>query len=110
MIRFLALTAEDTAQLDRMATELKQSIPPEQTNNPAKALSVNKTTKVIERVLKDFQTYNKNRKLGYFARVRFLHQLEWRLRDAGYAKPFVDVVLEGVLAATVNSNKVRNQS
>jgi len=97
MIWPFSLSQPDIEQLERMATELMKSITPEQTANPAQALSVNKTTKAIERLVKTFHSYNQERRLGYFARVRFFHQLEWRLRDGGYTKAFVDLVLEGLL-------------
>lgn len=109
MVWPFTLTSTDAAQLDRMVVELKQSIPPDQTTNPSKALSVNKATKVIERVVNDFHVFNKERRMGYFARVRFLHKLEWHLLDAGYAKPFVDVVLEGMLVATVKVSQVQSK-
>lgn len=103
MIWPFSLPEADIKQLELIASDLIKSVKPELTNNPAQALSVNKTTKAIERSVKAFHAYNKERRLGYFGRVRFLHQLEWRLREAGYNKAFVDLVLEGLLMAKSQS-------
>lgn len=97
MIWPFSLKQTDAEQIEQLVSNLKKNIAPEVTVNRAEAMSVNKTTRVIERVVKSFQTYDENRRLGYFARVRFFHQLEWKLRDTGYSKEFVDLVLEGLL-------------
>ena len=45
--------------------------------------------------------YDSERKLGYLARVRFFHKLEWALRDAGYAKEFIELIQESLLSGVV---------
>jgi hypothetical protein len=97
MIWPFSLTQTDIDQVEHLVADLKRHINPDLTANKTQALSVNKTTRVVERIIKSFQAYDETRKLSYFARVRFFHQLEWKLRDAGYSKEFVDLILESLL-------------
>jgi hypothetical protein len=77
---------------------LKKDIAPTLTVTRRQALSVNKTTRVVERMVESFRTYDSERKLGYLSRVLFFHKLEWALRDAGYAKEFVELIQESLLS------------
>ncbi len=95
----------DQEHIATVVRELRREIAPDLTVNKLESLSVNKTTRVIGRIVQQYQQYDEARRLGYFSRVRFFHQLEWSLRDAGYAKEFVDLILESLFSGVVAKKK-----
>lgn len=99
------LAQADKDQIEALIKDLKRDIAPELTVKRRQAMSVNKTTRVVERIVQQFKVYDQSRKLGYFARVRYFHHLEWALRDHGYGKEFVDLVLESLLSGVIAHKK-----
>ena len=91
----------DQQCIQELVSDLKKNIAPDLTVTRRQALSVNKTTRVVERLVEAFRVYDSERKLGYLARVRFFHKLEWALRDAGYAKEFIELIQESLLSGVV---------
>ena len=96
---------QDLAEIYGMVDALKKDIPPDLTVNKMQALSVNKTTRVIERMVANFQKFDESRKFGYFSRVRIIHKTKWCLRDAGYSPEFVQLVVESILSVTIKTKK-----
>lgn len=101
MIWPLDIPQADQQCMHDLLVDLKKNIPPDLTVTRREALSVNKTTRVVERMVDAFRVYDNERKLGYLARVRFFHRLEWMLRDAGYAEQFIDLIKESLLSGVV---------
>lgn len=95
------VSQSDQQCIQDLLSDLKKNIPPDLTVTRRQALSVNKTTRVVERMVDGFKAYDSDRKLGYFARVRFFHRFEWSLRDAGYAEEFIDLIKESLLSGVV---------
>ena len=101
MAWFFTLSKEDRILIDSMVVDLKREVAPELTVKRPEALSVNKTTRVLERLIRQFREHDQARHLKYFARGRFFHHVRWSLKDAGFAKDFVDLAIESVLSGVV---------
>ena len=103
------LSALDRAKIDSVVKDFVKDIPPDLTKNSLHILSVNKTTRVIERLIKDFKEFDSSRKLGYFRRVIFFNDLNWKMREVGYSKNFVDLVLESLLSGTFAKDQIKKK-
>lgn len=101
MAWFFTPGKEDSILITNMVTGLKREIIPELTVKRPESLSVNKTTRVLDRLIRQFQEHNQTRHLGYIARVRFFHHFQWTLRDSGYSKEFVALIMESLLSGVV---------
>jgi hypothetical protein len=101
MAWFFTPNEEEKTLIHTMVADLTKQIAPDLTVNRPEVLSVNKTTRLIEKLMKTFKEYDGNKKLGYLARVRFLHHMRWALIDSGYSKEFVAVVIESLLSGVV---------
>lgn len=91
------LSEADKRIISELVGDMRREVPPTLTVTRMEALSVNKTSRIIERTLKKIKTYQENEKMGYWKKVRFSNAFQWKLKDQGYSKEFVSLVTESLV-------------
>lgn len=105
IFKFLTLTEADAAEIAEVEKILTKEVPPERTKEKANLLSVNKVTRIVERVAKKLIEYKYEQKIGRIRWLRLINELRWSLHNAGYSKDFVSLVAEAVIAKSIVKNK-----
>lgn len=94
----LGLFGQDVAkQGEVLAKNLSQRFPLSLDGEGLPKLSAERLERILERVYADAQALRDDQRLGYLRRVRLCHAFQWRLREMGYSKPFVDLATEGLV-------------
>ncbi len=89
-----------------LADELNRQYPVALTNAPGKPkVSVDRVTRILERIYSRAQTYRDEQQLGYFKKTRLCHAFKWRLTEIGYSKEFVDMATEGLVVYLAKTTK-----
>ncbi len=93
-------TPEDARVVDQLAAEVAANIRPELTVTRVQALSVNKTTRILERILKRASDYQVTERMGMIRRARFANQFQWALRGRGFSAEFAALAAEGLVVSS----------
>lgn len=87
----------DTDFVLSLVERLTKELPPALMVEHHKVLSVNKITRLLERNAAQAVNYQKERKFGYFRRVRLINSYKWSLKEVGYPDDFVDIAVESLI-------------
>lgn len=92
------LFAGDAAAFgETLANSLSRQFPRSLDDEGLPKLSAERLGRILEKIYAEAQILKQERRLGYFQRTRLCHGFQWRLRDMGYSKPFVDLATEGLV-------------
>lgn len=80
-----------------MANNLLKSYPPSLEAIKKKKLSVDRISKILEKIYADAQAFKTTNNMGLFGKTRLCHAFKWQLTELGYSKSFVDVATEGLV-------------
>lgn len=105
LFSFLGLTEADKCELLDVRRILTADISPESTKEKVRLLSVNKVTRIVERATKRIIEYKISQGMGRIRWAKFINELRWSLRDAGYSDEFVALISEAVIAKSVVMQK-----
>lgn len=87
--------------VDEFAKELAEMVakrfPPALEKSPARRVSPNRITKVLEDTLEKAQEYGKSQRLSAYKKARLANSFRWQLKDLGYSDKFVEVATEGLV-------------
>jgi hypothetical protein len=100
---FFTARADDRAVIEKIVSEIVRDINPVLTVTRMEAMSVNKTTRILEKTIKRIKEYQSNEKFGYLRRVKFINAFQWQLKDVGFSKEFVLLITEMLIATSVQT-------
>jgi len=80
-----------------LAGRLAKRYPPELDKQPAKRLSVNRLTRIIEDTCASAVEFRDQNKLGWFGKARLGNAFRWELDELGYTGEFVEFATEAVV-------------
>lgn len=88
-------------ELDEFAKTLAQSLakryPPSLEATPARRISVNRVSRVLEEILERVSEYGSTHKLGVYKKARLGNSFRWELKDLGYSEKFTELATEGLI-------------
>jgi hypothetical protein len=79
-----------------LAQDISKRYPPSMDNSDKK-VSANRLSKILEDAFTKAQTFNQEKKLGMYKKVRLGNTFQWGLRDMGYSQKFIDIATEGLI-------------
>lgn len=82
---------------ESLANQLAKSFPKSLDDQGLPKVSADRLARILEKVYAEAQLARQEQGLGYLRRVRLCHAFQWRLRDMGYSKSFVDLATEGLV-------------
>jgi hypothetical protein len=88
-----------------LADKLSKRYPPDIDMNPAKRVSENRLTRVLEETLNEAVAFRDERRLGVLRKAKLCNEFQWRLRDLGYSPRFVALATEGLTVYVAGGNK-----
>ena len=93
---------QERALSKQLAEELVKQLPPKQfTLEKRSALSINKVSRILERIYAIAREKNQSAKMGVVRRSIFANGFKWHLREALYPDDFVDMATEGLLVELI---------
>jgi hypothetical protein len=95
---FSAFSNQDiTAFAKDLAAKVVKRYPPALDVNPAKRVSENRLTRVLEETLAQAVEFQQKHKLGALGKAKLGNEFRWQLKDLGYSDAFIDVATEGLM-------------
>jgi hypothetical protein len=80
-----------------LATTLAKRYPPAIDVNPAKKVSENRLTRVLDEAFTEAMEFQQQRKLGFYGKAKLGAEFKWQLKELGYSDKFIDVATEGLM-------------
>jgi hypothetical protein len=80
-----------------LAQDIAKRYPPAMANNPEQMVSQNRLTTILEEAFSKAADFQREQKLGWYKRAKLVNEFQWKLREFGYEKKFVDLATEGLL-------------
>lgn len=93
----LLSTASEKACASTLVAKLKSSLPPTSVEIGRKGATVNRITRLLERIYESAAAYQSERRLGFFRRAALANHFKWELRNQGYPQEFAEVATEGLV-------------
>ena len=90
---------EDKAQACELASTIAAQISVKLLQENRQALSVNKITRVLEKVFLQASAYQAAQRMGFVRRSLFANAFQWALKEQAYPQDFVVMATEGLLVA-----------
>ena len=99
MFKFLRrLFGGDAASSGNMlAQELARRYPLTLDGKGMPRISADRLSKILEKVYRNAQSIQADKKFSYFHKTRLCHAFKWHLLDSGYSREFVDLATEGLV-------------
>lgn len=89
---------DERAFAKELATMISGQLTPESLAGDGPGnLSVNKITRLLERVYREVGKHFQGKKMGVVRRSVFANAFKWSLREKGYPANFIDVATEGLV-------------
>jgi len=82
-----------------LAKRLLKDIPPRMLEKHQAVLSVNKITRLLERMSELAVGFQSQHQLGFVNRAILANHFKWTLKEAGYPDDFVDLATESLVVA-----------
>ena len=90
-----------TSDVDKFAKDLAKDIgeryPVAIANDPARKVSANRLTAILEDAFNQASEFTANNKLGYFKKAKLGNTFRWELKEMGYDEKFVELATEGLV-------------
>jgi hypothetical protein len=81
----------------KLTDKLAKRYPPGIDVNPEKKVSQARLTRVLEETLQQAADFQREHKLGMFAKAKLGNEFKWRLKELGYSEKFIEVATEGLM-------------
>lgn len=91
--------SEEKNFVARQVEQLRKDLPPTLITEARGKVTVNKITRVLERVYASAATFRDERSLGFVGRAVVANAFKWELKEASYPDEFVDMATEGLIVA-----------
>ena len=89
----------DKVQACELASTIAAQVSVKLLRENRQALSVNKVTRVLEKVFLQASAYQAAQRMGFVRRSLFAHAFQWALKEQAYPQDFVVMATEGLLLA-----------
>jgi hypothetical protein len=90
-----------TSEVDQFAKNLAKDIgeryPVAVANDPARKVSANRLTAILEDAFGQASDFTAQNKLGSFKKAKLGNTFRWELKEMGYDEKFVEVATEGLI-------------
>jgi len=96
MIKFFSTSEVDNFAKD-LAKDISQRYPVAIANDPARKVSANRLTAILEDAFGQASEFVAQHKLGYFKKAKLGNTFRWELKEMGYDDKFVEVATEGLV-------------
>jgi hypothetical protein len=96
MIKLFAASDVDKFAKD-LAKDIGERYPVAVANDPARKVSANRLTAILEDAFSQASDFTAQNKLGYFKKAKLGNTFRWELKDMGYDEKFVEVATEGLI-------------
>lgn len=80
-----------------LAADLAKRYPSALDINPAKRVSENRLTRVLEETLMKAVEFQQTHKLGVVGKAKLGNEFRWHLKGMGYTEKFIEVATEGLM-------------
>lgn len=80
-----------------LAADLAKRYPSALDVNPAKRVSENRLTRVLEETLLKAVEFQRTHKLGVIGKAKLGNEFRWHLKGMGYTEKFIEVATEGLM-------------
>lgn len=80
-----------------LAADLAKRYPSALDVNPAKRVSENRLTRVLEETLMKAVEFQRTHKLGVLGKAKLGNEFRWHLKGMGYTEKFIEVATEGLM-------------
>ncbi len=94
---FNSKKADVKAFASQLAEKLAKRYPAAIDNNPAKRVSENRLTRVLEETLGEARAFQDEHRLGILGKARLGNEFRWELKERGYTDAFINVATEGLM-------------
>ena len=74
-----------------LALDVARRYPPAIANNPAKVVSQQRLSDILEEVFARAVEFRRDNKLGWYKRFRLGSEFKWELKEMGYDEKFIDM-------------------
>lgn len=74
-----------------LAQDVARRYPPAIANNPARVVSPQRLSDILEEVFSRATDYGREHKLGWYKRARLGNEFKWELKEMGYDEKFIDM-------------------
>jgi len=103
-------TANAKAFVNAIAEKLTKRYPPEVDTNPAKRVSANRLTRILEETYAEARAFQQENKLGVLGKARLGTDFKWALKERGYSAPFIEVATEGLMVMITRGDATSPES
>ena len=79
-----------------LADKLGKRYPASIDNNPAKRVSENRLTRVLEETIAEAVAFQRDQRLGFIRKAKLGNEFRWKLKEMGYSPAFVDMATEAL--------------
>lgn len=97
MAFFFGPSQELRAFAESLAQQIVKRYPPALDKDASKRPSVNRLTRIIEEACAKSVEFQREKRLGWFARARLGNHFRWCLVEAGYREEFAEFATEAVI-------------
>ena len=87
----------------QIAEKIERQFPPKSEPLLAKKGAQRRLEGVLQPIMNDIVTFQKEQKLGWIGKARVGNAFRWALTDKGYSKEFVEALTEGVVRTIATS-------
>ena len=96
MLKFFSTSGVDKFAKD-LAQDISQRYPVAIANDPARKVSANRLTAILEDAFGQASAFAAEHKLGYFKKAKLGNTFRWELKEMGYDDKFVEIATEGLI-------------
>lgn len=97
---------DERAFAAELVNHISSQLTPESlSSDTAGELSVNKITRLLERIYKESEKHFQGRKMGVIRRSIFANAFKWGLTEKGYPGNFIDIATEGLVMEMAKAKK-----
>jgi len=90
---------QDTVIANELAAAVAAQLSAAMLRDNRKALSVNKITRVLDKIFIRATAYQVEHRMGFLRRSLFANAFQWALKEHQYPKDFVVMATEGLVVA-----------
>ena len=108
------MSKPSSSDVDKFAKDLAQDIsqryPVAIANDPARKVSANRLTAILEDAFGQAAQFATEQKLGFFKKAKLGNTFRWELKELGYDEKFVEIATEGLIVYVTSKQSAPKQA
>ncbi len=80
-----------------LAQDVARRYPPAIANNPARVVSQQRLSAILEQVFANAAGFSRENSFGWYKRVRLGNAFKWELKEIGYDEEFINMATKGLI-------------